>query len=265
MDDHRTSNSLEHRVADTSRATNVAQKMAAVLVRDTPNDLDVTVLSALHNAVLGRDPETAKQVIHDLIANGVTAVDLADFYIPEVARKLGDQWCIDELSFATVTIGSARLQSMLRSLGPDWSGERTGKTATASILLVVPQEVYHTLGALVLGGQLRRKGMSVKLVLGGKPQDVANHVESAHYDCVFLSSSRGETLESLRRLVEAVKTATLTPLPVVIGGTILEVEPIETITALTGADFATSIPEEALRLCGLCDGTQDDSRAKKRA
>lgn len=262
MDDHRKSNSLEHPVAGTSRATSAARQMAAVLVRNTPGDLDLNVLSDLHNAVLGRDPETAKQVVHDLVASGVPAVDLADFYIPEVARKLGDQWCIDELSFANVTIGSARLQSMLRSLGPDWSGETTGQKATASILLVVPQEVYHTLGALVLGGQLRRKGLSVKLVLGGKPQDVAIHVESAHYDCVFISSSRGETLESLHRLVEAVKTATLTPPPIVIGGTILEVEPIETITELTGADYATSIPEEAL---SLCQGTQYDARSKKRA
>ena len=265
MDDHRKSNSLEHPVAGTLRAASAARELAAVSVRGTPNDLDPAVLSDLHNAVLGRDPETAKQVVQNLVISGVPAVDLADFYIPEVARKLGDQWCIDELSFASVTIGSARLQSMLRSLGPDWSGETTGQTATASILLVVPQEVYHTLGALVLGGQLRRKGLSVKLVLGGKPQDVANHVECAHYDCVFLSSSRGETLESLRRLVEAVKTANQTPPPIVIGGTILEVEPIETITALTGADYATSIPEEALRLCGVCQGTQDDARSKKRA
>jgi methylmalonyl-CoA mutase cobalamin-binding subunit len=125
--------------------------------------------------------------------------------------------------------------------------------------------VYHTLGALVLGGQLRRKRLSVKLILGGRPNDIAERVSSTDYDCVFLSSSRGESLESLRRLVEAVKSATKTPPPVVVGGTILEVEQAETITTLTGADFATIIPDEALAFCGLNHITQNHVHSRNRA
>ena len=262
MDDHRSLGSKQQIAADAPQTSNVAQRSAATFGLVSAENLDPAVLMQLHEAVLDADPECAKQAVRDLIANGIRAVDLADFYIPAVSRELGNQWCIDELNFASVTIGASRLQSMLRALGPNWSGEGTGKKAVASALLVVPQEVYHTLGALVLGGQLRRKGLSVKLVLDGKPRDIADRVANTVYDCVFISSSRGETLESLRRIVEAVKTSGRTPPPVVIGGTILEVETVETITALTGADFATQIPDEALRFCGLPFTSQDDARTE---
>ena len=262
MDDHRNLGSSRQLSAEAPQPSSVAQQSAAAIVQSITDSLDPAVLSKLQEAVLDADPEVAKQLIHKLLSEGVRAVDLADHYIPAVSHELGNQWCIDELSFANVTIGASRLQSMLRSLGPHWSGEGTGKKAVASVLLVVPQEVYHTLGALVLGGQLRRKGLSVKLVLNGKPRDIAERVAHTIYDCVFISSSRGETLESLRRIVESVKTSAQTPLPVVIGGSILEVETAETLTALTGADFATRIPDEALCFCGLQVTSQDDARTK---
>lgn len=262
MDDHRNLDSNRHPEADEPRYVSASSHLAAAKVHDIANHLDPVVHVALYDAVLNPAPEVAKQVARKLIEEGVRAVDLADYYIPAVARDLGTEWTLDGLSFANVTIGVSRLQSMLRSLGPHWSGEGTGKEAAASVLLIVPQEVHHTLGALVLGGQLRRKGLSVKLVLGGKAHDIAERVARTHYDCVFISSSRGETLESLRRIVDAVKTSAQTPPPVVIGGTILEVETKETITARTGADYATKIPDEALRLCGLETTTQDDARTE---
>lgn len=259
----------DHRNADVKKdlaagMPDADKKPVVSLVRDTAPSIDSRHIEMLREAVLSPLPETSRNAVRDLIASGVAPSDIADFYIPAVARLLGDDWCVDQLSFANVTVGSARLQAMLRSLGPNWSGDSAARHGSASILLIVPEDVYHTLGALVLGGQLRRMGFSVKLILGCRNQDIAIRVQRTTYDAVFISSSHGETLESLRRIVDVVKTALSSPPPIVVGGSILDVETKENVTALTGADHATRIPEEAVELCGLQVTTQDDAHLKFR-
>ena len=228
-----------------------SRRVAEAIVEDISPHVDQALLDELKSAALSANPDDCLRAAQGAIANGVRPEDLADFYVPALARDMGNQWCEDQLSFAGVTIGVSRLQAVLRALGPNWSGDNVTTPNAPSILLLVGREVYHTLGAIVLSGQLRRKGFSVKLILGGKPDDVAERVCRTKYHAVFISSSCGETLESLRHIVNIVKASTPNPPPVVVGGTILEVETIENVMALTGADYATRIPDEALELCGL--------------
>ncbi len=236
--------------------------VAAPIVDDVRHDVDDKLFAELKAAALNPDPAVCRNTIRSSVAQGNRPEDLADIYIPAIARDLGDQWCEDQLGFARVTIGVSRLQAMMRELGPSWASDNVSDPAAPSILLVVLRDVYHTLGAIVLTSQLRRKGYSVKLLLGGRPTDVADRILRTKYDTVFISSSRGETLESLRQIIDVIKTSMNNPPPVVVGGSILEVETVEDLTALTGADFATRIPGEALKFCGLHEKTHDTVRAK---
>jgi methylmalonyl-CoA mutase cobalamin-binding subunit len=162
-------------------------------------------------------------------------------------------WCEDSMGFATVTIGTARLQGLLRDLEDMAGVQRMTEPDGAAIMVVVASGLYHTLGAMVLTGQLRRRGHAVRLMLGAEPEAVAVSVRQARFDAVMISSAAGTPVESVRRLVSAIKKATGAPPPVVIGGTVVEsaAGTGEDILALTGADHATSDPDEALRLCGL--------------
>ncbi|PJI85895.1 methanogenic corrinoid protein MtbC1 [Yoonia maricola] len=239
------------------------RRVAAAFADDSAElELDNAVFLRLKDAALDPDPKQSRDVIKRSLTQGIAPEDLADHYIPAIARDLGDLWCKDELGFANVTIGASRLQAMMRELGPHWASDNTATPGAPSILLIVLQDVYHTLGAIVLTSQLRRKGYSVKLILGCKAEDVAAGVSSTKYRGVFISSSRGETLESLRRMIDVIKTSTNTPPPVVVGGTILDVETVDNITALTGADYATRIPDEALTLCGLPQNIHKIAHAK---
>ncbi|MBQ1203912.1 MAG: cobalamin B12-binding domain-containing protein [Loktanella sp.] len=202
-------------------------------------------------AALSSDRHDCVTVLQHALDSGIARDDIADFYIPQLARDLGEDWCRDNMSFALVTIAVSRLQAMLRDLGPEWAGDQSSNPSAPSIMLVVGQDVHHTLGAMVLSGQLRRKGLSVRLMLGVAPREIAEKLAKSCYDAVFISSSMGETLESLRRIVNVIRTSSKKSVPVVIGGTVLEVESKYNVTALTGADYATNIPSEALELCGL--------------
>lgn len=221
------------------------------LVPHTDRLLDPDVMQGLHDAALGADRDQALVVLTAALDAGIARDDIADFYIPALARIMGEAWCSDQMSFAAVTIGVSRLQAMLRALGPDWAGDQSANPAAPSIMLIVPPDVHHTLGAMVLAGQLRRKGLSIRMMVGSQLHEIAEKLRRTQYDAIFISSSLGETLESLRRIVNVVRSAAKKPLPIVIGGTILEAETPKNVTALTGADYATKIPSEALELCGL--------------
>ncbi len=251
MADHRNIDAKVQSDAPKQQSEPTAMRAASAVVRDISRRLDPILMSSLRTAALSAERTACNDALVAALDAGIRREDLADFYIPELARQLGDEWCSDQLGFANVTIGVSRLQSMLRELGPDWSGDIAADPAAPSIMLIVPQEVYHTLGAMVLSGQLRRKGLSVRMMIGVSSSEVADKIQHTRYDAVFISASCSETLESLRHIVDIVKNSTNQPLPIVIGGQILEVESEENVTTLTGADHAATTADKALRLCGL--------------
>ena len=59
-----------------------------------------------------RDPEASS-----LIASGVRSSEVYQSYIPAVSRYLGEMWVNDRASFVDVSLGSARLQALLREAG----------------------------------------------------------------------------------------------------------------------------------------------------
>lgn len=256
MTDRRSLGANKRPAEPLARHGSTRRKASASIVHDIPREIDQALYDKLKSAALSDDPDSCLRVAKAAVANGIQPEDIADVYVPTLARDMGDKWCRDSLSFAGVTIGVSRLQSVLRALGPNWSGDNASGPNGPSILLIVGQEVYHTLGAIVLSGQLRRKGFSVKLVLGGAPENIAAQLCRTSFESVFISSSCGERLESLRKIVHVVKTSIENPPPVVVGGTILDVETAENVMALTEADYATKIPDEALEYCGLKVTTQ---------
>lgn len=235
-------------------------KVLSVVARcpdKTERSMDPNFLEALCAVATSTSGASFRPVIASMATAGIRNEEIADHYIPAVALKLGDQWCADQTSFAEVTIGVARLQALLRELGREWQGNgSTGSDAAPNapaVLVMSLAEAYHTLGATILSGQLRRIGLSVRQMLDATPAAAATEVQRIRYDAVFLSASRSEDLENLRKIVEHIARSTATPPPVVIGGTILEVahELGVDIKALTGADHATGDLYEAVALCDL--------------
>jgi MerR family transcriptional regulator, light-induced transcriptional regulator len=218
----------------------------------------------LGEAALSRDREPFFPILHRMAQAGIKPEEIADSYVPAVARQLGDMWCSDRIGFAAVTISCARLQGLLRELGPEWRADRAADPLAPSILLIVVGEAQHTLGATVLSGQLRRIGLSVRLMCGARPDEVAILLRHLSFNAVFLSSSLGESLESLRRVVDAARAAVGAGLPIVLGGTILMDGPSAAeLQALTGADHVTGDLNEALDLCGLTISTRMTRDARK--
>lgn len=226
-----------------------AIEMVAANGRPPLQDVRSTLTDRLTDAVVGPDRDACLEVAAEMIAHGFPRTEIADRIIPEIALRLGEAWCADTRSFAEVTIGSSRLQSILRDLGPEWCADTVSDPNAPVAAVLVAAEDDHTLGALLVTGQLRRKGLSVKLVLGCHPGDVAPLLDRMRFDAIMISASKRDSLATLRQLVDSVRAAGPASLPVVLGGSVVEMD--VDVRALTGADFVTNDSDEALRLCGL--------------
>ncbi len=207
------------------------------------------LVASLVEAVRAPDATALDGALHELRHHGCTNVDIADVYIPAAARVLGEEWCRDETSFADVTIGTARLQGLLRDLEQEWQKIHQPFPGNGPAIVVICLDDFHTLGAMVVAGQLRRLGASVRVLLGQTQSEQVEIVQNGGFDMAMISASRVENLETSRKLVKNLRTALQKQLPIVLGGTVIEYT--TNVKALTGADHVINDPKEALRLCGL--------------
>lgn len=211
--------------------------------------LSVALCDRLHAATMSSEPDDMGRVLKTLRSGNVADDTIVDAYIPRVARALGADWCEDEIGFAATTIGSARLQALLRDVAPD---RAPPDPAASAVAVVVLGDEHHTLGAMVLAAQLRRLGLAVRVILGLNAEDSARRLELCGHDAIFVSTANERTLGKIRNFVENVKRRNGT-LPVAIGGPIVNL--VEDVCEQTGADFATTDPLEAVERCGLTIST----------
>lgn len=202
-------------------------------------------IARLRAAVTTPDP-AERDPPYQRCASGVSVAQIRDVYVPAVARELGDEWCADQVSFADVTIGSARLQALLRDSA--LSAEDPNGPADDIMVMVLADE-YHTLGAMVLTGQLRRFGASVRLVLGRPAEEVRHIATDSDFDVVMVSVALSDDLGAVHQTITALRRATEGKVPLIVGGGIVEIGH-DAVIRLTGADHVTSDPQEALRLAG---------------
>ena len=206
------------------------------------------VVEKLVDAVMTEDPSAWAQLKSDLQRARINGAVLADLYIPEVARRLGQGWQDDCLSFAEVSIGTARLQSMLREIGADWSADGRSVGTNATVLVIVPPDEQHTLGAMVLVSQLRRRGVSVCLRLAPRAAEIKALLQSRQFDGVLISFSSQDCIPQVSRLVGQLRTACPRRVFVALGGA--AVTGAQELAARTGVDLVSNDLDLVLQALG---------------
>lgn len=211
-------------------------------------ELSENLLGAFVAGALDRDDETLERALKAILDFGVSSNDIVDLYIPEAARRLGDYWCSDGLSFAEVTIGSARLQRLVRDLSPK-PDERDAVHRSRSMLVVVRDGEYHTLGAMVATSQLRRAGVSVNLMLCRPDHEVLDTIASSNYTAALFSVGAAEKVADFRDFVAKSRDSSSGSMKIGIGGAVGHLG--KEAKDLAGVDFVSMDAREALRQCDL--------------
>ena len=185
---------------------------------------------------------------------------LADTYIPAAARRMGDAWLDDQLSWLDVSIATSRLQSLVREVSTAWTADQSDSLNLGSVLLMVPEGEQHTLGPMVVMGQLRRLGISVCLRMGIGHRELGNLLEQRHFDGVLISVATEARLQSAAVLIRAMRTLRKKLPPIVLGGPIVLENP--NLADSVGADYTFSDIWSAMEAIGL---KASDADSVKRA
>jgi methanogenic corrinoid protein MtbC1 len=231
-----------------------AEVVAKLVARDGADEagLREPLLQRFYDAVTASDTDAFDEIKPDFKRARISASAMADHYIPEVARRLGQAWEDDTLGFAGVTVGVARLQAILRELGKTWSADALGASSGPTVLVLLPEGEQHTLGTMVIAGRLRRMGISVALRIAPDLPELSKYVSDHVFDGAMISVTCMSRLESCRKLIKTLKDATKGKLMVAVGGAILD--DAENVVRLTGADVVTNDISQALDAMGIFAG-----------
>lgn len=162
----------------------------------------------------------ASIAVDTLTSRGIQVDAIVDYCIPQIARNYGQEWINDSLSFATVSVGCAHLQLVLKHIIHQRGFNIANGKGTCILLAAVAPE-QHTLGALVLADQLRRLDFSVKLCIGASIEDVTNIVLENKFEAVLFSASSVETVKASAQCVKKIRQCYTDQPLVFLGGSIL--------------------------------------------
>ena len=204
-------------------------------------------LFALAEAYIDIDDTSRYAILESLLNRGIAPETIADEVVPALALYMGRLWEFDRISFAEVSIATARLQQTVRALTYDHKAERT--PVDARILLVAPSVETHTLGIFVLSEQFRRIGCTVRVCVGETNREIVSIVRRTPYDMIGITAGSHRTLLTVRELVKDLRAGVPRNNKIVLGGAVslLDLD----LKKVTGVDYVCNSVEEALAKCHI--------------
>jgi methanogenic corrinoid protein MtbC1 len=208
-----------------------------------PTDEDVVEFTGL---VLDADMPDILGFLDRARASGMTVEGVYIDLLAPAARRLGDLWMADQCSFAEVTMAMARLQVVLREVGPSFRSAVEYVNSGRRLLLSPAVGEQHTFGLLILAELFVRAGWDV---WGGAApgDDVVRLVRDEWFDVVGLSVGCSPRLDSLAAEIRRIRAASRNrSIGVMVGGTIFSEHP--ELVAQVGADATAVDGRDAPRI-----------------
>ena len=175
--------------------------------------------------------------------------DLPAIYLHAItpcARGLGQGWCLDELDFAQVTLGSAHLHRALHLLSEEFCAPGLRQPKGLSVLLATEPQAQHTMGAFMLGEFFRREGWRVQSLTPHECDDVRVQLARDWFDAVGLSISTTRHLTALQGLIPQLRAESPNPGLRVMAGGPMAWQHSESLLGL-GVDLLGGAADETVR------------------
>jgi len=189
----------------TTLAVEVVSRVANNLSFDVLPDLPPCPdeIDMLCKALLEDDPRAAVTFIEQARMKGSSYESLCLLYLSVAARRLGEWWDNDEVSFYQVTVAAGRIYAILRIL----RRERpigAPNLKRAATFASVPGE-NHTLGITIAGDLARERGWDIELFVGLAHDVLVEKLEQRQPALIGLSASGKRSLPALTRLIVALR------------------------------------------------------------
>jgi methanogenic corrinoid protein MtbC1 len=191
-------------------ASDIVRRLASA-VTQRPRFEDPAIseehLAAFCDALVQATPTAALRFIEERRAEGVTRQGVYLGYICAAARRLGEEWDENRLSFLQVTVGTGHLYALMRGLQSERAAVRPAFDARRCALFATVPGEDHGIGITVAADLFRDSGWDIDLKIGTDHDDLMAHVELTRPPIIGLSLSTEDRLEELMRLVVAMRIA----------------------------------------------------------
>ena len=190
-------------------------------------------------------PQKTERYIAELLNLGMSVDSIVLELIPRIARKLGDQWVSDSLSFSEVTIATGRLQKLIYSLDHLFQETRTNPSTTHSILVTAAPGSHHTLGPLILSNYFTWAGWNVLSESTPSQRYIETTVANKSLTAIAISIADYDQLDQLPTLIQLIRNKSRNPgIIVLTGGSLYNADAMS--FGHIKADIKSNTPEEAL-------------------
>ena len=193
--------------------------------------------------LISGDPARSHQYFQVLRRAGTTPDTLSLRYIAPAARRLGERWVADDCSFLEVTLGSARLHALQRSLRDAFKSPTLYAAPALSALFCGVPGDGHVLGISIAADFFRRAGWDVDLDLAQDRDRICARAAERRYGLIGLSAGAQCSTDELAQLVDWFRTNCPWSM-LVLGGqlTVLEPDIAERLDILAADDDISTAP-----------------------
>jgi methanogenic corrinoid protein MtbC1 len=190
-------------------------------------------------ALIAGDGDAALGFAEAALAEGLGFGVLCETRLAPAARRLGELWEQDQLSFAEVTLAASRLFFILRTVSP---GRRDAGGTRTAVFAAAPDE-EHLLGVTMAAERARAIGWSVDLAIGQPHDRIVDRISHHRPDVVGLAVSGDRSILPVARLVVALRVAVPGTPIIVCGG---RTDIIDKARNIVGADAVATGFDDAL-------------------
>lgn len=198
---------------------------------------------ALYSVAASSDSLLA--VVGGLLQQGVSIRSICLDLLAPAAKRVGEYWDDDRVSYVDVTIALGRMQQVLRELNShgDYATELAHGDRSA-LFAPAPGE-QHTFGLVIIEEFFRRAGWRTWTELSGDPEEVGAAVASRPFTLFGLTASSVEWLDQIRPIIDTVrKTSRNRDIAILVGGRLFLERP--ELVASVGADGMAVDARDAL-------------------
>ena len=200
---------------------NTAPQQPAGLCHDEKK-VDPAVIDELTRIIVRQQLDQALHLIEALRVGGMSLEVVFLELLPPVARRLGEAWESDELSFVEVTIGHDHRVVLMAAAGEQ-----------------------HSLGLFTVEVFFRRAGWDVVSGAGRNVEDVAAAIGRQWVDVIGITKSCGDLLDGLASDIRIMRRRSRNKnLTVMVGGRAFDGHPER--VALVGADTTAIDGQQAV-------------------
>lgn len=202
-----------HKFKSRLQSGSVENLLREVIQRLSERDEDILVetpcddqIKSLCHALLSDDHLAGAAFIADVRSAGASMDAVYLKYLAQAARKLGDWWDDDVVSFADVSLGTSRMYAIMRAMRHQIPF-RSGSASKAAIFASVPGET-HTLGVRMATDLFRKDGWDIDLRIGEDHDSLVSHIAQSNVPIVGISAGGQHSLQALSRLIVALRIKT---------------------------------------------------------